>query len=166
MSKAAIDKKAELTNLLVDKLKNAKSFLVFEYLGLSVKELTAMRHQIHGDKATIEIVKNNILNRALKAINVVPNFEDFSGPNALVLANEDEVVGFRTIHKIMEKHKFVKFKIGFLENKVVTNDQFAQIASIPGRKGLYSMLLSCLVGPIRNLLYGLNALKDTKNKNN
>lgn len=164
MSKAAIEKKVELTNLLVEKLKNAKSFLVFEYHGLSVKELTAMRHEIHGDKATIEIVKNNILNRAIKTINVIPNFEDFSGPNALVVANEDEVIGFKTIHKIMQKHKFVKFKMGFLENKIITNDQFAQIASIPGRKGLYSMLLSCLVGPLRNFLYGLNAIKDTKQK--
>lgn len=163
MSKAAIAQKIELTNALVEKLKNAKSFLVFEYLGLSVKELTTMRHEIHNDKATIEVVRNNILNRAIKAINVVPNFEGFSGPNALVIANEDEVIGFKTIHKIMEKHQFVKFKIGFLENKVVTNDQFAQIASIPGRKGLYSMFLSCLVGPVRNLLYGLNAIKkDTK----
>ena len=162
MSKVAIAKKAELTKEFAQKLKNAKSFLVFEYLGLTVKELTKMRHEIHNDKATIEIVKNNILNRAIKEIGVITNFDGFVGPNAVVIANEDEVIGFKTIYKIMEKHPFIKFKVGYLENKIITNEQFAQIASIPGRKGLYSMLLSCLVGPLRNFMYGLNAIKDTK----
>ena len=59
MSKAKIELKAKATEEFVDKIKKAKSFLVFEYLGLTVKELTEMRAKLHAEGASIEVVKNN-----------------------------------------------------------------------------------------------------------
>ena len=160
MSKAIIEQKAKLTDEFVTKIKEAKSFLVFEYLGLTVKELTDMRRKLHADGASIEVVKNNILNRALKANNI--SVEQCKGPNAIIIANGDEVSCFKAVSEIMKKRAFVKFKFGYLESKLVTQDQLAQIAAIPGRNGLYSMLLSCLTASIRNFLYGLNAIGKTK----
>ena len=49
-----------------------------------------------------------------------------------------------------------------ISNSPVTPEQLAQIANIPSRAGLYSMLLSCLQGPIRNFLYGLKSVGEKK----
>ena len=160
MSKAIIEQKAKATDEFVEKIKNAKSFLVFEYLGLSVKDLTDMRSKLHAEGASIEVVKNNVLNRALKASNIA--VDDCKGPNAVIICNDDEVCSFKAVADIAKKKTFVKFKFGYLENQIIKPDQLAQIASIPGRKGLYSMLLSCLTASLRSFLYGLNAVGKTK----
>lgn len=160
MSKAIIEQKAKKTEEVVKKLKDAKSFLVFEYLGLTVKEVTEMRAKLHADGAQMEVLKNNVLNRALKAANV--SVDECKGPNAVIICNDDEVCAFKAVAEIAKKRDFVKFKFGFLENQIIKPDQLASIAAIPGRKGLYSMLLSCLTGNLRNLLYGLKAVGEKK----
>jgi len=160
VSKAIIEQKAKATEEFVNELKGAKSFLVFEYLGLTVKQLTEMRSKLHAEQAKVEIVKNNVLNRALKANNIA--VDACKGPCAVIICNGDEVCAFKAIADIMKKANFVKFKFGYLENQIVKQDQLAQIASIPGRNGLYSMLLSCLTAGIRNFLYGLKAIGETK----
>ncbi len=160
MSKAKIEKKAKATDEFADKIKNAKSFLVFEYLGLTVKELTEMRAKLHKEGASIEVVKNNILNRAFKANQL--SVDECTGPNAVIICNDDEVCSFKAVADIAKKRNFVKFKFGYLENKIIKPDQLASIAAIPGRKGLYSMFLSCLTASLRNFLYGLNAVGKTK----
>lgn len=160
MPKAIIEQKAKLTNEFVEKIKRAKSFLVFEYLGLTVKDLTNMRKKLHNNGACVSIVKNNILNRALKVLNL--NATECTGPNAIIIHSDDEICGFKAVADFVTKKKFVKFKFGYLDNKLIEATQLPEIAAIPGRKDLYCMILSCLTAGIRNFLYGLNAYAKTK----
>ena len=159
MSKKNIEHKAKQTTDCIEKIKKAKSFLVFEYFGLDVKKMTKMRIKMHEKKASIAIIKNNILNRALHEAKIKNVPEKMVGPNAIVFCNDDEIIGFKTVYDVMKNNKTVKYKFGYLENKIITNEQLPTIASIPNREGLYSMVLSCLLGPIKKLLYGLKAIK-------
>lgn len=159
MSKKNIELKAKQTTDCIEKIKKAKSFLVFEYFGLDVKKMTKMRIKMHEKKASIAIIKNNILNRALHEVKIENVPKKMVGPNAIVFCNDDEIIGFKTVYDVMKNNKTVKYKFGYLENKIITNEQLPTIASIPNREGLYSMVLSCLLGPIKKLLYGLKAIK-------
>ncbi len=158
MPKKIIELKTKQTTDCVDKIKKAKSFLIFEYFGLDVKKMTKMRTKMHEKNASITIIKNNILNRALSEMKL-ENLPEMVGPNAIMFCNDDEIIGFKTLYDVMKDNKTVKYKFGYLENKIITNEQLPMIASIPGREGLYSMVLSCLLGPIKKLLYGLKAIK-------
>ena len=158
MSKKIIELKAKQTIDCIEKIKKAKSFLVFEYFGLDMKKITKMRVKMHEKKASITIMKNNILNRALHEVKI-ENVPEIVGPNAIMFCNDDEIIGFKTIYDVMKENKTVKYKFGYLENKIITNEQLPSIASIPSRDGLYSMILSCLLSPIKKLLYGLKAIK-------
>ena len=164
MPKAIIEQKAKLTNEFVEEIKKAKSFLVFEYLGLTVKELVSIRKKLHDNGAYIKIVKNNILNRALKAINLNPI--ECVGPNAIIIHNDDEICGFKSVANLIDKKRSIKFKFGYLDNKLVETTQLTQIAAIPGRKDLYSMILFCLTSGVRNFLYCLNAIYQKQSSKN
>lgn len=161
MSKLSIDTKIKQVNDFVEKIKKAKSFLIFEYLGLNVKDIVTMRRKMHDNNAIVSIIKNNILNRALKQANV-QNVPQMVGPNAIILCNDNEIIGFKTLFSIMKNKPFVKYKFGYLENKIISQEQLKDIASIPDKKGLYSMLLSCLQAPLKNFLYGLKAISKNK----
>ncbi|MDR2660598.1 MAG: 50S ribosomal protein L10 [Lactobacillaceae bacterium] len=153
-------KQADVSEL-AKAIKGAKSFLIFEYLGLSGRQLTELRRKLHNENADLVVAKNNIYIRALGE-HGDQNFANLSGPNAFVYANGNEIAPFKFIHELSKDFKFIKFKGGNLENNFVGPSQLQAIASIPGREQLYSMFLSCLQAPIRNFLYGLKAVSEKK----
>ncbi|MDE6477215.1 MAG: 50S ribosomal protein L10 [Mycoplasmoidaceae bacterium] len=159
--KTVIAKKEADSQTLAEELKTSKSFLVFEYLGLNAKDITSLRRNLHKAGAKMYVAKNNIFNRAMKLAGV-DKISDIAGPNALIVSQGDEVAPFKEISEIAKKHTFIKFKGGILDNQFIGPDSLSQIASIPGREGLYSMLLSCLQAPIRNFLYGIKAVGESK----
>ncbi|MDE7434068.1 MAG: 50S ribosomal protein L10 [Mycoplasmoidaceae bacterium] len=159
--KAIIQQKEADSKTLAEEIKNCKSFVVFEYLGLNAKDITSLRRKLHEANAKMYVAKNNIFNRAMQLAGV-DKISEISGPNAMIVSNGDEVAPFKEISEIAKSHTFIKFKGGIIDNQLIGPDSLSQIASIPGREGLYSMLLSCLQAPIRNFLYGIKAVGESK----
>lgn len=158
--KAIIQEKINDVETLVNDLKGATSILAFEYHTVLAKEITAVRRELHKSNAKMYVAKNNIFNRAFKLANISLN--ELTGPNAIIIAHGDEIAPFKEVHKLIGTYKQVVYKQGMISNYPITPEQLAQIANIPSRSGLYSMLLSCLQGPIRNFLYGLKSVGEKK----
>jgi len=156
-----VEAKAKQVAEISEVLKNAKSFLFFEYLGLTAKQSSDLRKALHDANAKMYVMKNNIFNRAIAA-NSIPGFEELNGPCALIVSNGDEVVPFKEIDKLMKDQKFVHYKTGFMEGNIISVDKVTELASLPGKNDLLSMLCSALQGTVRNLAYGLKAVADTK----
>ncbi|MDR0739270.1 MAG: 50S ribosomal protein L10 [Mycoplasmataceae bacterium] len=159
--KIIIQEKENDAQSLTKILSEAKSIIVFEYLGLSAKTLTALRKKLHATNARMFVAKNNIYNRAF-GLAKLQGFNQLQGPNAILIGGNDEIAPFKELHEIMKTHKFVKYKDGILESNHIPNSELDKIASIPGREGLLSMLLSCLQASIRNLAYGIKAVGEHK----
>lgn len=159
--KDIILKKETLSKELAEDLKKAKSIILFEYLGLNAKTITALRKKLHAANAKMYVQKNNIFTRALNLAGIT-GFGEISGPNAMLVSFGDEIVPFKEINEVIKINNFVKFKIGKLSNDIITSNKLATIANIPSREGLLSMLLSCLQASIRNLAYGIKAVGEHK----
>jgi len=160
--KAIIQEKINDVEALVNDLKGSTSILAFEYHTVPAKVIAQVRRELHKSNAKMHVAKNNIFNRAFKLANV--SLAELSGPNAIIIAHGDEVVPFKEVHKLMVEFKQVVYKCGVIGKEAILPDQLAQIANIPSRNGLYSMLLSCLQGPIRNFLYGLKSISEKKSQ--
>jgi large subunit ribosomal protein L10 len=161
MNKSILDTKQEKVKEILAVVKGAKALLVFDYLGIDAKELSSLRRKLHDAGAKLYITKNNIFNRAIKESGI-EGFSEMSGPTALIASSGDEIISFKLIYELSQKFKFIKYKDGVLEHAHVTPANLAKIAAIPGRQELYSSLLSCLQGTVRNLLYTLTAYAQTK----
>ena len=163
MSEKAISAKKTLVQEVAESLKAAKSFVVFEYLGLTASQMTNLRAELHKNGGKLCVLKNNILDRAIQSSGII-GFENLiTGPNAIAVGFEDEITPFKAISEVSKQAEVVKVKGAYLENAFVDTNKFKEIASIPGREGLYSMFLSCLQSPIRSFLYALKAVSETKN---
>lgn len=162
MNKTFLAQKQAIVSELVNELNESKSILVFEYHGLNATDTTILRRKLHVENAKLHILKNSILNRAIENSNL-KGFTELAGPNALIISKGNEVISFKLIDDLMKDKTFVQFKGGIIEGNMISVNQLSTIASIPGRDGLYSMLLSCLQAPIRNFMYGLKAISATKN---
>lgn len=153
--------KENQVNEITSELKISKSYIIFEYLGLTGKALTKLRRDLHNINAKMYVAKNNVFSRALKNIGNNDFAEPF-GPCALIIAKGDEIAPFKIIFELSKEFNFIKFKDGSLDNSHINTNQLEQIANIPSRSALYSMLLSCLQAPIRNFMYALKAIGETK----
>lgn len=163
MNNKAIEIKKQLVDVISKNLKEAKSFIVFEYHGLTAAQITELRKNLFKSNSKLIILKNNILKRSLEVGKFNEIISDVVGPNSIVMGFGDELAPIKDVVELSKQNDFIKIKGAYLEGKYLTIDEIKTIASIPGREGLYSMLLSCLTAPIRNFMYGLKAVVDKKN---
>lgn len=166
MSKAAIAEKEKLVDAFADELKEAKAILVINYLGLTVEEVTSMRKELRDNNVKMRVIKNTYLRRAAKKAGIEGLDDTFVGPTAVIYtADADDITEpARIVSKYEDDYDVLEIKGGMLEGKVTSKDEIKQLASIPGREGLLSMLVSVLQAPVRNFAYAVKAVADNKDE--
>lgn len=160
--KAIIVKKEQEVKELSQLINSSKSFVLFEYQGINAPDVTALRKSLYKDGSKMQIIKNNIINRAFVASSISGFDANLTGPNAIIFGITDELGIFKLISDVAKTHEFIKIKGGCFNGKFVSSADISALAAIPNREGLYSMLLSCLTAPIRKVLYAFNAVADSK----
>jgi large subunit ribosomal protein L10 len=168
-------KKAAYANELKGKFERAKVMVLADFSGVTVEQINKLRREIRNGGDEIRVVKNTLARRAAKAMGqeqLVPHFE---GPTAVTLGYGDPVAPVKALVKFAGECEKFKFKVGVLEGKLLQKEELKALSELPGREQLLSMLLSCMQGPIRNLVsvlagpirkfgYALQAIKDKKEK--
>ena len=152
-----IEKKQEVVNEIASKLKDSASYVLFEYRGLTVSETNELRRALRESDSEFKVYKNTLTKRALESINIDLN-EHLNGPKAIALG-KDEISAVKTLSDFAKKHKALEIKAGVVNGDVVDSAKLAELASIPSREGLLTMLASGLMGTVRDLsicldLYG------------
>jgi len=143
--------KQQIIDEINSKIDNAQSVVVFEYQGLTVSEFEALRNELRNEDVDVKIYKNNLSKRAVADGQFKDLSEGLTGPNAIAFSNADAVAGARIISKFAKDHDMIKMKTGIVEGNVVGVDTLQEIAQLPSREGLLSMLLSVLQAPVRDL---------------
>ncbi len=164
MSKAAIAEKEKLVDAFAEELKSAKAILVINYLGLTVEEVTNMRKELRDKDVKMKVIKNTYLRRAAAKAEIEGLDDTFVGPTAVIYTdNADDITEpARIVSKYEDDFDVIEIKGGMLEGKLTSREEIKELASIPGREGLLSMLVSCLQDPIRKVAYAVKAVADAK----
>ena len=164
MSKAAIAEKEKLVDAFAEELKSAKAILVINYLGLTVEEVTNMRKELRDKDVKMKVIKNTYLRRAAAKAEIEGLDDTFVGPTAVIYTNnaDDITEPARIVSKYEDDFDVIEIKGGMLEGKLTSREEIKELASIPGREGLLSMLVSCLQDPIRKVAYAVKAVADAK----
>ena len=140
-------------------VENSKSFVVAEYRGLSVAEISELRRTLAKSNAKCSVFKNSMVARATSNVEGFQNV--LEGPNAFIYA-DDPIAGPREIAKFAKKHEKLVLKGAIVEGKVVGVDTIKELSSLPNREGMLSMLLSCLQSPVRSFACAVKAVADAK----
>ena len=146
---------AEITSIV----NSHKSFIVAEYRGLTVAEISELRRTLAKSNAKCSVFKNSMVARATE--NVAGFQEMLEGPNAFIYA-DDPIAGPREVAKFAKKHPKVVIKGAIVEGRALSADEVKVIAKLPGREGLLSMLCSVLQAPVRNFACAIKAVADNK----
>jgi len=151
MNQNILESKQAVAQEINTKIDAAESVVVFEYQGLSVTAFEALRKELREENVEVKIYKNNLTRKAIENGEFADLSQGLTGPNAIAFSNGDAVAGARIIAKFAKDHDVVKMKTGIIEGNVVGVETLQEVASLPSRDGLLSMLLSVLQAPVRDL---------------
>lgn len=160
MSEAIIAKKAELVDVVAEKMKAAASIVVVDARGLTVEQDTVLRRELRGSEVEYKVIKNSILRRAAEKAGLEGLSEAFTGPSAVAFSNEDVVAPAKVLADFAKDAENLEIKAGVIEGKVSSKEEIQAIASLPSRDGLLSMLLSVLQAPVRNVALAVKAVAE------
>lgn len=162
MNQAIIDAKKAVVTEVAEKMKSAKSTVIVEYRGLTVAEVTELRNSLREENVELKVYKNKLVQRATTAEGYEALNEDLVGPNALAFGHDDAVAPARILAKFAKKHDALVIKSGIVEGRVLPKEEIMAVSSLPGREGMYSMLLCCLKEPVAKVARVVKAVAEAK----
>ncbi|MCI1283022.1 MAG: 50S ribosomal protein L10 [Lacticaseibacillus songhuajiangensis] len=160
MSEAIIAEKAKVVAGITEQFNNAESAVVVNYRGLTVDEVTALRKELREAGVKMEVIKNTYLRRAADAAGYEGLDEVFSGPTAIAFGSEDVTAPARIMKKFAKQYDALEIKGGFIQGKIASLEQIDELAGLPDKEGMLSMLLSVLQAPVRNVAYAVKAVAE------
>lgn len=155
-------KKAEKVTFvdnLTEELKTARSVVLVNYAGLSVKAQQDLKSRLKEVDGRMVVVKNNLLKRAGEAAKVdseVLTDTVLSGQTALIIADGEPIAPLQVLGKFAKEFEVPKFKVGIVEGSFQDSEALVKLASLPGRDALLGQLLGVLMGPSYGIVGTLN----------
>ena len=150
--------KVKFVEELRKKLQEAKAIYLVDFTGFTVPEDVVLRRRIREAKGFYRVVKNTMLRLALKGTEAEALAEDLAGPNALLLALEDEVAPLKAFYDYSKELGKGRLKKGFLGGKVYEDKELEALAKLPGLQELRAQAVGALAAPLSGLVYALNGL--------
>ena len=157
-----IEQKQAVVNEITDKLKDSKTYVLFEYRGLTVSETNELRRKLKETDSEFKVYKNTLTKRALESINVDLG-EHLNGPKAIAFG-KDEIAPIKALSDFAKDHKALEIKVGVVNGDIVDDAKLKELASIPSREGLLTMLAGGLMGTVRDLSICLNLYSEQLEK--
>ena len=164
MNQTILEQKKELVDSIVNTIDGSASTLLCEYRGLTVAEITELRRLLRAEGCQMVVYKNSKTQRAVEKLGFSDLLPSLTGPNATIVS-DDAIAPSRVLTKFAKKHDKLVIKAGVVEKKVVDANEIKQLATLPNKEGMLSMLLSCLQSPISSFARTVKAVADAKEAN-
>ena len=165
--------KQESVKKFAERMKGAKTFLLADYCGLTVKQMTNLRQKLHASKSSMNVIQNRLFKRALKELAIDGLEKYLKGPTAFAFSDSDPVQPAKVLVEFAKGNEKLKVRVGFMDKKLLTVKMIEELASLPSREILLAKFLGSLNSPATNLVgvlsavprqlvTALNAIKDKK----
>ena len=144
-----LEKKQAIIDEIANNVKESSSFIFLENTGLTVAETMELRRKLKESDSELKIYKNTLVARALKDLNIDLDAE-LNGPK-VVAFGKDIIEPIKAVAEFAKKHDKLVMKVGIVDGKVAVLDELKQLATIPSREGLLTMLAGGMIQTVKDL---------------
>lgn len=148
-------KKKDIVNNLTEDLKDAKSIVLADYRGMTMKQLEDLRKALRSVNAKFIVAKNTLLKISLGDLGEKLS-DYFKEPTAVLISKGDEVAPLKELAKFFKTFQKPVIKAGVLGKDILTSGDVERLGHLPTREVLLAQLLGNLNSPISGLVYALN----------
>jgi large subunit ribosomal protein L10 len=144
-------------------------------MGSSVSDLESVRKSLRPSKGTFFVVKNSMMNVVLDQLKLESVKPLIDGGVGISLSGDDVIATSKVLVNFSKTHEKFKIKGAVIDGKLIAEDKIKQLASLPTRDVLLAQVargmkapitgfVSVLGGVLRKFVYGVNAVKVSKEK--
>lgn len=137
-------------------------FIFADYRGLTVEQITALRGKLREKNAVLKVVKNNFAKIAFDDMKVENVADYLKGPTVIAMANEDSNEVAKVLFDFAKDVPALSVKGASISKEIYDQAKVEAYSKVPGKKQLYSMLMSAMNGPVRQLAATIKAYAEKK----
>lgn len=145
-----------LTKEYAARLNASPFFIVVEYKGLKVGQLTELRKRLNTAGAEVHVVKNSIFRIAAKESGVTDMNGSLTGQMAVVTGKKDISTTAKVVKTFSSEVDKLKVKFGYLNNSRLGDSDIFALADLPSIEVLRAKLLGLLNAPATKMVTLLN----------
>lgn len=169
--------KRETIAQLRAELANARTMIVSEYRGLTVKEIAEIRRALRQQDVTYRVVKNRLMRIAAEDSVGEALSPLLVGPTAIAFGTDEARTAKAVLDATRPYARVVRVTGGVLGDRAISAEAVVRLATLPSREVLLAKLaggmqapVATLAGlfaaPLRNLGYALSQVAEQKARQN
>ena len=155
--------KEQIVDEIKTTTKNASTIVLFDYRGLTDNESKELRHKLREVDSDYKVFKNTLMKRAFHDLDINLD-ENLEGPSALAYGS-DAIAPIKVLSEFAKTHPALVLKVGLVDGEISDQSQLTELAKIPSREGLLTMLAGALIGIPRDLSISLDLYAKQKEEN-
>lgn len=157
-SQSILEAKKAAVAEVAKKFQEASAAVVVDYRGLTVQESTELRRNLREAGVEFKVLKNSVTRLAAEEAGYAELSEFLTGPNAVAFSNEDVVAPAKILADFAKEHKALELKAGVVEGQFAGLELINELAALPNREGMLTMLAGSMLAPLKDITIGLNMI--------
>jgi large subunit ribosomal protein L10 len=155
------EEKGVVISELKEKFSRARAVVLTDYKGMSVAELTELRRLLNGLSLDYSVVKNTLAKIASDGTDVAVAKDSFKGPVGIAIGYDDPTLVVKKVLEFTKTNEKLQVKGAVVEGRFCEQNEIKEIAELPSREVLLSMLAGALQAPMSKLAGALSATVST-----
>jgi large subunit ribosomal protein L10 len=144
--------KEKIINEIRDQMQDSHLVILSTFTGLNVEKTTKLRKSLRGVESNYRVVKNTLINKAVKDTELESLENFFTGSSAVIFAKGDPSRPCKVLKDFKKEHKELEIKGGMLEGRVLFKKDIEGLADLPSREVLLAKFLFLLKAPHQKMV--------------
>ena len=165
--------KEKMLEEVLGSFKSHPDFIITTFMGSSVSDLESLRRNLKKSSAAYMVVKNSILKVAFEKMKLVEEIQKIESGMGISFSGEDIVATCKAVATFAKDHKKFEIKGAIIDGKSITADKVKELAGLPSKQVLLTMVVISMKSPItgfvntlsgvlRKFVYCVDAIKTKK----
>jgi large subunit ribosomal protein L10 len=140
------------------KMEEVSTGVLFDYRGLTMAQMTALRRRSRESGVEFSVVKNNLLHRAVEGTSFEPLQDHLEGPVSMAVTAGDPAAPAKLLNDFVKEASIGQITGGVLDGKFLDVDEIKALADLPPRDVLIGQVVGLMDSQVASLPRLLNAL--------
>lgn len=151
MAKTKQQKQVDLDEL-TKRLSDAKSVVIAEYRGSTVKDMDKFRRTLSKENVETKVYKVTLLRKALEQNGIAAGNIDYKAPVILSLSQEDETAPARLVKNFSKEVKTISILSGIMDKHLVSREEVLALADLPSKDQLLAQVTGTIAAPLSGMV--------------
>ena len=141
--------KQEVIDEIKSTVSDASTIVLFDYRGLTDNESKELRRTLRESGSDYKVFKNTLMARAFNDLSIDLS-SSLEGPSALAFGT-DAIAPIKVLSDFAKTHPALILKVGIVDGEISDQKALAELAKIPSREGLLTMVAGAMIGIPKDL---------------